>query len=89
MTPIPDRRVTPRIPGMIVTQTGDIDDLPLLRVPDLGRTIPPEAGNIQLPEPDDIWRESRQEYVVIAGVVGFILGVCFMLALTRPLWSAP
>ena len=51
--------------------------------------VPPEAGNVQLPEPDDIWREWQHERVLIAGLVGFFFGLGFFLLLTQPIWSAP
>lgn len=52
-------------------------------------TTPPEAGNVQLPEPDDIWREWQHERVLIAGLVGFFFGLGFLFVLTQPIWSAP
>ena len=50
--PFKERRQQPRVPGITVTEPGNLDDdQPVIHVPDLGRPSP-EAGNVWYAEPE-------------------------------------
>lgn len=71
LAPAPDRRQQPRIAGMVVTQPADLDaDQPIIHIPDLVSTVPPQAGNVWFvgPEPTDDLDADQPDWWPVTGL---------------------